>query len=163
MSIAIQDRYPDDFAHCFGCGRMNPHGHQLKSYWQGGEVVARFTPRREQVALPGFVYGGLLASLIDCHGMATAAAFAERAEGGEPGDRPAPRYVTAALNVQYLKPTPVGREFVLRGRVTESSARKSRVAVTLEAGGDVTVKGEVIAVPVPASMIAASIGRGEGA
>lgn len=150
--VAIQDRYPPDFAHCYGCGRSNEHGHQLKSFWEGSEVVARFLPKPHEIAVPGFVYGGLLASLIDCHAMATAAAHAERAAGREAADQPAPRYVTAALNVQYLKPTPVGHELVLRARVSEASERKSRVSVTLEADGVVSVKGEAIAVPIPTSM-----------
>ncbi len=150
--IAIQDRYPPDFAHCYGCGRANEHGHQLKSFWSGDEVVARFQPKPHHIAVPGFVYGGLLASLIDCHAMATAAAFAERAAGRDVEDRMAPRYVTAALNVQYVRPTPVGHELVLRARVSEASERKSRVSVTLEADGVVTVTGEAVAVPLPASM-----------
>jgi len=80
---AIQDLYPDDFAHCFGCGRHNPHGHQLKSFVRGEEVVAHFTPSEHHIAVPGFVYGGLLASLVDCHAMATAAAASEHAQGGD--------------------------------------------------------------------------------
>ena len=74
MNPAIQDLYPDDFAHCYGCGRNNAEGHQLKSFVEGDEVVAHFTPSANHVAVPGFVYGGLLASLMDCHAMATAAA-----------------------------------------------------------------------------------------
>src|SRR5687767_2958363 len=66
-TTAIQDLYPDDFAHCFGCGRSNSSGHQLKSFSEGDEVVAHFTPEPHQMAVPGFVYGGLLASLVDCH------------------------------------------------------------------------------------------------
>lgn len=150
--IAIQDLYPDDFAHCFGCGRHNARGHQLKSFVDGDEVVARFTPRTEQTALPGFVYGGLIASLIDCHAMATAAAAAERAAGRHIGEGPAPRFVTAALNVSFLKPTPMGGELVLRGRVTERSERKAIVEVTLAANDVVTARGNVVAVPMPASM-----------
>jgi acyl-coenzyme A thioesterase PaaI-like protein len=153
--VAIQDLYPDDFAHCFGCGRHNGRGHQLKSFVVGDEVVARFTPRAEHTALPGFVYGGLIASLIDCHAMATAAAAAERAAGRSIGDGPAPRFVTAALNVSFLKPTPIGGELVVRGRVTERSERKAMVEVTLSANDVVTARGNVVAVPMPASMKAA--------
>lgn len=88
---AIQDHYPDDFATCYGCGRLNVHGLHVRSRWEGDEMVARFTPRAEHMAMPGFVYGGLIASLIDCHAMGTAAATAERAEGRDIGDAPAPR------------------------------------------------------------------------
>lgn len=83
MSTAFQDTYPDDVAHCYGCGRQNPAGHQLKSHWDGEETVARFTPRHEHTAMPGYVYGGLIASLVDCHGTGTAAAAGHRAQGRE--------------------------------------------------------------------------------
>lgn len=149
---AIQDLYPDDFAHCFGCGRHNTRGHLLKSFVDGDEVVARFTPRPEHTALPGFVYGGLIASLIDCHAMATAAAAAERAAGREIGEAEAPRFVTAALDVSFLKPTPIGGELVLRAHVTDRNERKAVITVSLSANDVVTARGNVIAVPMPASM-----------
>jgi acyl-coenzyme A thioesterase PaaI-like protein len=151
-SIAIQDLYPDDFAYCYGCGRHNARGHLLKSFVEGDDVVARFTPRPEHTALPGFVYGGLIASLIDCHAMATASAAAERAAGREIGDGPTPRFVTAQLNVSFLKPTPIGGELVLRSRIVERSDRKAVVEITLTAADVVTARGNVIAVPMPASM-----------
>ncbi len=71
---AFQDEYPDVLAHCYGCGRLNEHGHQIKSYWDGDELVCHFMPKPYHIAIPGYVYGGLLASLIDCHGTGTAAA-----------------------------------------------------------------------------------------
>src|SRR5512136_1221895 len=122
---AVQDFYPDDFAHCYGCGRLNAHGLHVRTTWDGDETVARFTPRPEHMALPGFVYGGLLASLIDCHAMGTAAAAAERDAGRAIGDGPMPRFVTGSLKVDYLKPTPLGPELEIRARVTSSSERKS--------------------------------------
>jgi acyl-coenzyme A thioesterase PaaI-like protein len=151
-SPAIQDLYPDDFSHCYGCGRLNAVGLQIKSRWEGEDVVARFSPRREHIALPGFVYGGLVASLIDCHGIATAAAHAHRAAGREIGDGPTPRYVTAALRVEFRKPTPVGSELVLRARVSDVGTKKIVVAVSLSAGDVETARGEVVAVPMPESM-----------
>jgi acyl-coenzyme A thioesterase PaaI-like protein len=149
---AIQDLYPDDFAHCFGCGRHNAVGHQLKSFVDGEEVVAHFLPGPHHISVPGFVYGGLLASLVDCHAMATAAAAAELAAGRQIGEGPAPRYVTASLHVEYLKPTPLGPELEIRSRVRERSERKAIVIVTVTAAGVPTVRGEVIAVRMPGSM-----------
>jgi acyl-coenzyme A thioesterase PaaI-like protein len=149
---AVQDYYPDDFAHCYGCGRLNAHGLQLKTRWEGEETVARFTPRPDQIAVPGFVYGGLIASLIDCHAMGTAAAATERAAGREIGDAPAPRFVTAALHVDYLKPTPLGPELEIRARVREASERKVVVAATVSVGSVITARGEVVAVRMPATM-----------
>ena len=152
MNPAIQDLYPPDFAHCFGCGRDNPHGHQLKSFVEGNEVVARFTPSPHHMAVPGFVYGGLLASLADCHAMATAAADAEQTAGRRVGDGPAPRFVTVALRVDYLKPTPLGSELEIRGHVTERSAKKAVVAVSITARGTQTIRAEAVAVRIPKSM-----------
>lgn len=152
----VQDFYPDDFAHCYGCGRLNPSGHHVKTAVEGEEAVARFRPRPEHVALPGFVYGGLIASLVDCHGIGTAAAAAERAEGRAVGDGPAPRFVTAALRVEYLKPTPLGPELELRARATSVGARKVVVEVAVSADGVLTARGEVVAVRMPDTMRARS-------
>jgi acyl-coenzyme A thioesterase PaaI-like protein len=150
--IPIQDLYPDDLAHCFGCGRNNPSGHHLKSFSEGDEVVAHFTPDAHQVSIPGFAYGGLLASLADCHAMATATSASESAAGRHLGAGPAPRFVTAALRVDYLKPTPLGGELEIRGRVTERTDKKAVVSVTISAAGTITVRAEVIAVRLPKSM-----------
>ena len=152
-TIAIQDLYPDDFAHCFGCGRNNQHGHQLKSYVEGAEVVAHFAPEPHHISVPGFVYGGLLASLVDCHAMATAAAAAERAAGRAIGEGSAPRFVTAMLKVEYLKPTPLGPELEIRAYATEQSERKAMLEFTVSAAGTVTVRGQAVAIRMPASMV----------
>lgn len=146
---AVQDRYPDAFAHCYGCGRLNTDGLHVRTVWQDGVGLARFTPRPYHVAVPGYVYGGLLASLVDCHGIGTAAAAAMEAGGERPGEGATPRYVTASLHVDFRAPTPLGPELRLTARPVEIGERKVRVAVEVEAGGVVTVKGEVVAVPIP--------------
>jgi len=149
---AFQDAYPDDLSHCYGCGRLNEHGLQLKSYWDGAETVAVFTPRPYHVALPGFVYGGLIASLVDCHGTASAAAAACRAEGRELGSEPPVRFVTASLHVDYLRPTPLGGPLEIIGRIEEIKGRKIVVAETVSAGGQLCARGRVVAVRMPASL-----------
>lgn len=151
---AFQDCYPDDVAHCFGCGRLNEHGHQIKSYWDGDESVCRFTPRPEHMAVPGIVYGGLIASLIDCHGTGTAAAAALKAEGrGICDDGPTMRFVTASLQVDYLRPAPLGPELELRGRVEEVKGRKVVITETLSADGEVCARGRVVAVRIPEALL----------
>jgi acyl-coenzyme A thioesterase PaaI-like protein len=147
--FAIQDHYPDDVAHCYGCGRLNEHGHHVRSFVEGDETVARFRPRPYHTAVPGFVYGGLVASLIDCHATGTAAAAAYRAEGRAMGTEPSHRFVTASLHVDYLRPTPIDAELELRARVAELRGRKVVVAVTLSAAGEVCAKGEVVCVEMP--------------
>lgn len=151
---AFQDYYPDDMSYCYGCGRLNQHGYQIKSYWDGEESVCEYLPREFHIAVPGFVYGGLIASLIDCHATGTAAAANYRASGDPIGSGQLPRYVTASLHVDYLKPTPLGVPLELRGTVMEIKGRKIVVAVNLFANGELCVKGEVIAVKIPENMLA---------
>ena len=150
---AFQDLYREDYAHCYGCGRLNPDGLQIKTHWEGDESVTRFLPRPYHIALPGFVYGGLLASLLDCHGTGTAAAAAARAQGRSLASEPPLRYVTASLKVDYLKPTPLGVVLEIRGRVKEIKGRKVVVESTLFAGGVATVRSEVVAVQLPDSFL----------
>jgi len=149
--LAFQDYYPDQWSHCYGCGRLNEHGLQIKSRWDGDESVAVYTPQPYHTAIPGYVYGGLLASLIDCHGTGTAAAAAYRAEDRPMDSQPPRRYVTASLKVDYLRPTPLGPPLELRGRVAELKGRKVVVQVSLYAEGVECVRGEVVTVQIPDS------------
>jgi acyl-coenzyme A thioesterase PaaI-like protein len=146
---AFQDYYPDHLALCYGCGRLNQYGHRIKSFWDGEESICTFTPQAYHMAIPGYVYGGLIASLIDCHGTGTASAAAYRAEGRAMDSDPPRRFVTASLKVDYLKPTPLGVELEVRGKVKEIKGRKVVVAATLTAGGQVCATGEIVCVQVP--------------
>ena len=154
---ALQDLYPEDFSHCYGCGRLNAHGLHVRSEWHDGAAVAHFTPASYHIAMPGFVYGGLLASLIDCHAMATAAGASMKAAGLEPGRDTTPRFVTASLQVDFVRPTPAGQELVLLARPREVGERKVTIDVEVTAAGSECVRGRVVAVRLPATM-AASLG-----
>lgn len=154
LEKAFQDYYPENVAHCYGCGRLNEYGHQLKTFWEGEESVTRFTPAPYHTAIPGYVYGGMLASLIDCHSTGTAAAAMYRAEGRTMDTEPAFRFVTASLQVDYLKPTPLTGELVIRGRVKEIKGRKVIVESTIYVGETATVRGVVVAVQMPESFLA---------
>ena len=155
MNAAVQDHYPEDFSHCHGCGRRNAHGLQIKTRWDGAETLTRFVPGPDQIAMPGFVYGGLIASLIDCHAMATASAAVERAAGRAIGERESPRFVTASLKVDFLKPTPTGVPLEIRGSAVEIGERKVRIVARVLADGVETARGEVLAVRRPDTMVAA--------
>jgi acyl-coenzyme A thioesterase PaaI-like protein len=143
----FQDYYLDEYAHCYGCGRLNHEGLQIKSYWDGEESVCHYTPKPYYSGgVPGFAYGGIIASLIDCHAAATASAAKLREEGYSLGEKPLPRFVAASLKVDYLKPTPLGTTLELRGRIIEIKGRKVTVSVTLSAGGVLCARGEEILV-----------------
>ena len=144
---AIQDFYPDDFAHCYGCGRDNAAGHRIKTYATGSETTTEFLPSSHHTGVVDYVYGGLIASVIDCHSTGSAAIFWMRANEMEIGDGPAVRFVTARLEVDYLAPTPLG-PLHLTGTAEETGDRKVVVATELAAGGAVTAIGRAVLVKV---------------
>jgi acyl-coenzyme A thioesterase PaaI-like protein len=146
---AFQDYYPDNWAICYGCGRLNEQGLQIKSYWDGEETVCTFTPRPYHTAMPGYVYGGLIASLIDCHSTGTASAAAYRAQRRAMDSDPPLRFVTASLHVDYLRPTPIEGVLELRSQIKEVKGRKVVVTTTLSVQGEVCARGEVVAVQMP--------------
>ncbi len=143
--IAFQDQYPDEFANCYGCGRLNEGGLQIKSYWDGDETVCHFTPdSKYSGGFPGFLYGGMIASLLDCHGAATASAAKARAES-----KPLGRFVTASLKVDFRAPTPINTVLEIRGKVSEIKGRKVLVDLTLSASGKLCAEGSAVMVQIP--------------
>lgn len=151
---AFQDYYPDHLSWCYGCGRLNAHGLQIKSYWEDAQTtICTFTPRPFHTAVPGFVYGGLLASLIDCHCTGTAAAACYQAEGRPMDSEPPFRFVTGALHVDYLRPTPLAGALLIRARVTELKGRKVVMAAEVAAEGQVCARGQVVAVQMPEAFL----------
>ena len=143
---AIQDYYSDSFSQCYGCGRLNKKGHQIKTYWDGEETLTRFTPEPYHTAIPGLTYGGLLASLIDCHGTGSASLALVKENGVELNDFNAPRCVTASLKVEYHKPTPIDGPIEIRGTIAEVKSKKVIVDVKVLVKGELTVSGRVIAI-----------------
>lgn len=150
---AIQDTYNQSAAICYGCGINNPHGLHIKTRWDGEIGHSRFIPRDEHTAFPGVVYGGLIASLIDCHSIGTAIAAMYDAENRSAGSSPEITCVTGNLNVSYKKPTPMGVELKLESRIKEITAKKAIVSTNLIANGDICATGEVVAVRVESRLL----------
>jgi acyl-coenzyme A thioesterase PaaI-like protein len=142
----VQDYYPEDAAQCYGCGNLNDEGLHIQSFWDGDETVCRLRPRPYHTAVPGFVYGGFIASLIDCHGTGSAALAAYRDQKREPGSDPPLRFLTAKLEVNYLAPTPIDVELEARGTIREVKGRKVVTDVKVFADGRETANGTVVAV-----------------
>jgi len=146
---AIQDLYIDEFAHCYGCGRLNTDGLQIKSYLDGDETVCRFSPsHKHSGGLPGFLYGGIIASLMDCHGAATAWAAKARTEP----NTSLTRFVTASLKIDFRVPTPTNTEVEIRGKVNKIKRRTVVVDLTLSAGGKLCAEGSAVMVQIPSNM-----------
>lgn len=147
---AIQDGLRGN--HCYGCGIENPKGMQIKSRWEGDESVCRYMPKPEQCAGPEhYVYGGTIASLIDCHSVGTALSNYYLQEDRDIGAAPEIWCVTGRLTVNYLAPTPIGEDIELRAKIEEVGERKTLVKCRVFSGEVQTADGEVIAVRVPDS------------
>jgi acyl-coenzyme A thioesterase PaaI-like protein len=144
-NFALQDQYPDAFANCYGCGRLNEHGLQIKSFRDGNETVCHFTPDpKYSGGVPGFLYGGMIASLLDCHAAATASAAKS-----PDGELPLVRFVTASLKVDFRAPTPIHTELEIQGRVSELKGRKAVVELTLSAEGKLCAEGSAVMIQLP--------------
>lgn len=145
---AFQDQMVDNF--CWGCGADNPDGLRLKSFWEGGLAVARWRPEPRFAAGPRHILnGGVIATLLDCHGVCTAIAAAYRMEGRAFDTDPDIWCATAALRVEYLRPTPIDADLGLVARVTGQNDRETEVECVLEAGGKERVRASLRAVRVP--------------
>ncbi len=146
---AFQELYADPWSHCYGCGRLNDHGLHIRSHWDGDHTVAVVRPRPYHTALPGFVYGGLIASAIDCHSTGSAAAAQHRDQGRPDGLGPLPRFVTGRLEVDFLSPTSIDETMILRGTIESIDGRKVTVATEVACAGEITATGRAILIQVP--------------
>ncbi len=127
-SLSIQERlYPD--ATCFGCGLANPKGLHLRSYAQDDVVVATFMPWPEHDNGLGYLNGGIIATLLDCH--SGAAVFHEAdLQGWQAFPGAAYAFVTAGLDVRYLRPAPLSEPVELRAVV--AAADESVITVDVQ-------------------------------
>jgi acyl-coenzyme A thioesterase PaaI-like protein len=149
---AIQDQLEGNL--CFGCGPSNPNGLRIKSYYRDSEGLCTFQPKPEHSAGPRHVLnGGILATVIDCHGVCTAIAAAYEAENRPIGSDPPLWYVTGSLSVDYFLPTPIAEPLVLRARVREVKGRKSTVEVEAKSGDKLVAEATVLAIRVPLTFL----------
>jgi acyl-coenzyme A thioesterase PaaI-like protein len=122
--------------------------------------VARFTPEPYHCAGPKhFVNGGIIATIIDCHSVCTAAAAAYRDAGRETGSPPDIHYATARLELEYLRPTPIDAELKLEARIVNRTERTYVLCCELSAAGKTRVKARVEAIRVPESWVTGDTGR----
>lgn len=142
-AVSIQEKMRPN--HCFGCGLDNPYGLQIESHWDGDEVVCRWTPKDYMTGPPERLYGGMSASLIDCHSVNAALAYANRQQGTEDNFALDLSMVTGTMTIKYLKPVPMS-EVELRATIEKVDGRKYMVKTSLLCEGVVCVTGDVIAI-----------------
>ncbi|MEZ5116526.1 MAG: PaaI family thioesterase [Candidatus Nanopelagicales bacterium] len=150
-ALSIQERlYP--FLTCFGCGHANPKGLRLRSFPDAdtgadadgelGAVIASFEPWPEHDNGGGFLNGGIIATVLDCHTAAAMMLHGERTGLVPPGSGLA--YVTAGLDLRYLRPTPLAGPLTLRAWVTDADEDRMLVTAELHADGKVRATGAAL-------------------
>ena len=141
---SLQERFAPE-GRCFGCGPANELGLRIRSFEaDDGTVVADWQARPEHEAFDGFVNGGILGTLIDCHSnwCAIAALLARD------GDSVAQSTVTAEYSVRFRRPTPSDRPLRLIGRALEVADDRVAVETTVEVDGVTTAIGRATFVAV---------------
>ncbi len=155
-SIAIQDTYGQRFQHCWGCGTKNEEGLHLKSYpsEDGETVICKIVPDYKYTGgVPANLFGGMIATIFDCHGTASAAYFAHKEKGLElTEDTTIGRFITARIEVDFKMPVPMDTEVTVRARPLEITKRKVNLDMEMEADGKVRAKARMVAVAVKDDM-----------
>src|SRR5699024_4289452 len=159
---AIQDHYPDDFSWCYGCGRLNESGHHFRTGWNGGKTETIYTPKPEHTALPGFVYGGMMDSLIACHRTGSASLTWHRKNGDDPAESaqparspPASRHVPPRMPARHDTPGKPTRP------PDEIQPKKCAIHIAARAAHKRCAKGKGVAAVMPPTFLQQA-GRQQG-
>jgi uncharacterized protein (TIGR00369 family) len=122
---------------CFGCGPANATGLRLEFLLaEDGGVVTLPTVADSFEGHPGYLHGGIIATLLD-----EAMSKSTRARGLTT--------MTRKLEVEYLRPVPSGAPLRVEGRVARSEGRKHWVEAEIrDAEGTVLAAGKGVFVEV---------------
>lgn len=132
---------------CYGCGPANSQGLRLKSRWDGEKAVCTWTAQPHHCGgARNVVNGGVIATLLDCHSLNLAIARAYRDEQRPIGSAPRVFFVTASMNVNYRRPTPLGKPLDLRASVRKVEGRKTFLRCTLSCERELCADADVLAV-----------------
>ena len=130
---------------CYGCGDDNPLSLGLTFAREGDRCVATFAPRADHRGVPGFLHGGVAATVLD----ETMASLGWMLDGVH--------CVTATLDLKYRKPVALDGD-VLRveaWRDDPSPKRRHRVhGRLLLANGTTAVEATGVFISVPAGALA---------
>lgn len=151
----VQSSWPE--LTCWGCGPANDEGLHLESYVaeDGDTLVATVDPAATfDGGGPDVMYGGHIASLVDCHSIWAAITFAYRAEDRPLGSDPRIAYVTGDISVEFHRPTPVDRPVHLAARIAGEVDKRTTIRSEVGPEGQVTATGEVEAVRIDPSAVA---------
>lgn len=122
---------------CFGCGEANPSGLQLDFLLaEDGTVVCPVSIPERFEGHPGFLHGGIIATLLD-----ESMSKAVRARGLTA--------MTRHMEVDYRRPVPSCKPIRMEGRMLRSEGRKHWVEATIfDSAGNALAHGNGVFVEV---------------
>ena len=141
--VGVQRQYAPSSI-CFGCGPANQQGLQINSTRIENGLSMEYLPEPHHQAFPGMINGGIIGTLLDCHGNWTAAVALMDAQGLEEP----PCTVTASYTVKLRRPTPTDVSLKVTSQVKELSDDRVEVELLLEANGKVCATGSGLFVAV---------------
>tara|TARA_B100001094_G_C18020567_1_gene714881 strand:- start:160 stop:612 length:453 start_codon:yes stop_codon:yes gene_type:complete len=133
----MQEKYAANSI-CFGCGPANKKGLKIKSYRIDEGLEMEFETSEEHQAFPGIINGGIIGTLLDCHGNWVAAI----ALMDEWGEEVPPCTVTASYSIKLRRPTPSNSKLNIRGKVIEIKDKIVKVELVMKVGEKVCATGE---------------------
>ena len=130
---------------CFGCGPGNPHGLKLrfKLDHTTGTTLAKVKLARRFEGPPGHIHGGIIATLLD-EAMGKVNKIYEQIA------------MTRHMEIDYLRPSPLGQTLTVTGRLVRREGRKLFMEGEIRnAAGDLLVRSKGLFVQIdPAALFA---------
>jgi acyl-coenzyme A thioesterase PaaI-like protein len=142
VPLSIQETYYPTLT-CFGCGHANEKGLKLRSYEVDGEVRATFTPWPEHDNGGGYLNGGIISTVLDCHGAAAVLLEAHR-QGWKPAAGTGLSFVTAGLDVRFRRPTPLHQPLELTAELLSVAEPEMTVVAHVVADGRTCATGTAV-------------------
>jgi uncharacterized protein (TIGR00369 family) len=129
--------------HCFGCGLENRTGLRLKFFTDANHnVVCHLRLAARFAGPPGHAHGGIIATLLD-----EAMSKVNRARGV--------LAMTRRLDVDYLRPVPLGQPLTLTARHLETHGRRNHIEARLaDASGDILAAAKAVFVTITPDLLA---------
>lgn len=123
--------------HCFGCGLENPTGLRLRFFTdEDNNIVCHLRLAARFAGPPGHAHGGIIATLLD-----EAMSKSNRARGI--------LAMTRHLEVQYLRPVPLGVPLTLTAQHTGAIGRRNHTEAQIrDASGQVLATAKAVFVTV---------------
>jgi acyl-coenzyme A thioesterase PaaI-like protein len=142
---AIQDLFPEEGTRCFGCGRNNPKGLQIKSFCEGEDCICNFQPQPHHLAYPGVGCGGIISTVLDCHCINTAMYAGYKAQNREVGSKPDMIYATASMTINFLKPAPMDKDWKFVAKVEKFQDQRINISCIVSSDGIEFANGKITA------------------